>query len=65
MLEKTIPTKNIICDCPSCGIQSTFKFIGEQKWSEAVAKKLGIPTIIHLYNCDTCRTTLTGTQLTR
>lgn len=65
MLEKMTPQKQIESNCPSCGNDSHFKFIGEQKWSEAVAAKLGVPTIINLYNCDKCQSTLTGIQLTR
>ncbi|MEO1287033.1 MAG: hypothetical protein AAFV93_04640 [Chloroflexota bacterium] len=50
-------------DCPSCGNYSRFKFIGEQKWSQAVADKLGVPTIINLYNCAKCHSTVTDVQL--
>ena len=56
--QKTIQTH-----CPTCGEYSEFKHIGKQKWSEAIAKKLGIPTIINLYTCEHCQTTLTDIQL--
>ena len=65
MLGKMTLQKQIHCNCPSCGNASTFKFIGEQKWSEAVATKLGIPTIINLYTCDKCHSTMTGIQLSQ
>lgn len=58
MVEKIIETH-----CPSCGKDTEFHHLGEQKWSEAVANRLGIPTIVNLYNCDNCQTTLTDIQL--
>ena len=58
VVEKIIQTH-----CPTCGVDSDFHHLGEQQWSEAVAKKLNMPTIVNLYNCDHCHTTLTDIQL--
>jgi len=63
MQQMTITRQHIETDCPTCGEQSQFRHIGEQKWSEAVAKKLNLPQIINLYDCAQCHTTLTDIQL--
>lgn len=50
-------------ECPTCGKMSEFHYLGEQEWSPAVAKRLGIPEIVHLYSCEHCHTTLTHLDL--
>ncbi len=63
-MQQTITRqKTILTDCPTCSKSSEFHHIGEQKWSEAVAKKLNLPQIINLYECAHCHTTLTDIQL--
>lgn len=56
-------TQVIQTECPTCGKASRFEFIGQQKWPDAVAKRLNIPTIVNLYDCQQCHTTLTDIQL--
>ncbi|GAB5494338.1 MAG: hypothetical protein Phog2KO_45530 [Phototrophicaceae bacterium] len=63
MQDIMVAQKTIQTHCPSCDTDSEFTHLGEQKWSEAIAKKLGIPTIVNLYNCEHCQTTLTDIQL--
>ncbi len=45
--------------CPTCAQQTTFTFLGEQRWPAKVAQAAGLPELIHLWTCDTCQTTLT------
>lgn len=55
--------QSIHTTCPSCGEHTVFHHAGEQHWSEAIAKKLNLPSIIQLYSCKHCQTTLTHIQL--
>jgi hypothetical protein len=50
-------------ECPSCHKTGTFQHIGTQKWPEAVAKKLNLPTVIEVYCCEHCHTSMTQVQL--
>ena len=49
--------------CPTCGQPSHFHHAGEQHWPEAVAKAAGMPTIVQLWTCAKCLTTLTDLEL--
>jgi hypothetical protein len=49
--------------CPSCQKTGTFIHIGSQTWPEAVARKLNLPTVIQVYCCEHCHTSLTEVQL--
>lgn len=44
--------------CPTCQRHGEFQLIGTQKWPEAVAAKLGLPTVVALYQCEHCHTTI-------
>jgi len=44
--------------CPSCQKISSFVYIGQQKWPEKVARKMGVPQLIRLYVCQSCKTTV-------
>lgn len=50
--------KTAIATCPSCGARARFIQIGEQSWPERVAKAVGMPTTVQLWNCAACHTTL-------
>lgn len=54
---------SIHTDCPSCQKIGHFEHIGSQKWPEAVARKLNLPTVIEVYRCEHCHTSLTEVQL--
>lgn len=44
--------------CPTCGQHTHFIFLGEQRWPEAVAAKLGLPAVMLQWSCESCHTTL-------
>ncbi len=49
--------------CPSCGSFGEFTYAGEQRWREEVAKAAGLPSVVKLWHCTTCHTTLVGPDL--
>jgi hypothetical protein len=49
--------------CPGCQKTGHFVHIGTQTWPEAVARKLNLPTVIQVYRCEHCHTSLTEIQL--
>ncbi|MFQ3536548.1 MAG: hypothetical protein SNJ58_11785 [Aggregatilineales bacterium] len=51
-------TKYIIATCPSCHRRGRFTWLGEQRWPEAVARKLGVPSLTTLWSCPHCATTI-------
>jgi transposase-like protein len=57
-IEMTLHT-----DCPSCHQSGDFLHIGSQTWPEAVARKLNLPSLIQVYRCEHCHTSLTEQQL--
>lgn len=44
--------------CPTCGHETRFIFLGEQRWPEKVAAKLGLPPVMLQWSCESCHTTL-------
>lgn len=50
------------CTCPTCGSYTTFSFVGEQHWPEAVARKLGVTSLI-LWECLSCGSSVDGAHL--
>ena len=52
-------------DCPSCHHHATFTFIGQQKFPEKVAQKIGLPSVIFLWHCSECQTTLSHIELSK
>jgi len=44
--------------CPTCGEQTHFIFLGQQRWPEKVAAKLGLPPVMLQWSCERCHTTL-------
>ncbi len=44
--------------CPTCGHETHFIFLGEQRWPEKVAAKLGLPPVMLQWSCESCHTTL-------
>ncbi len=49
--------------CPSCDQDTSFTFLGEQRWPEQVAEKLGIPAVVQQWLCGKCHTTITHPDL--
>ena len=44
--------------CPSCGQHTHFIFLGEQRWPERVAAKLGLPPVMLQWSYESCHTTI-------
>ena len=44
--------------CPTCARSTTFEVGGEQQIPEQVARAAGLPMVMKLYHCDSCRSTL-------
>jgi ribosomal protein L37AE/L43A len=44
--------------CPTCGHYTRFRFVGEQRWPERVAVRLGVSPINRIWQCSHCQTTL-------
>lgn len=44
--------------CPTCGNHSDFTLCGTQEWPARVAEAAGLPTIMSVWSCDSCETTL-------
>lgn len=49
-------------DCPSCGVRSTLRYCGTQKFPLHVALAAGLAPVLHLYTCDACGTTVSYTD---
>jgi len=45
--------------CPTCGVKTTFTYLGDQRWPPKVAKKMNMPEVVHLWQCGHCQTTIT------
>lgn len=54
-----IPPVQVTATCETCGHKTTFTYIGDQTWPQAVAEKLGLPTVVKLWRCEHCQTTVT------
>ena len=50
------------CTCPTCHAETVFTFVGQQTWPEAVAKSLNMPSVVNLWRCENCQTTITVTD---
>ncbi len=47
-----------IARCPTCDRHSGFIYKGQQRYSERVAKAVGMTQTVHMWMCDTCQTTI-------
>ncbi len=47
--------------CATCGEETVFVFLGEQRWPAAVAASAGVSPVVHLWTCQACQTTLVET----
>jgi hypothetical protein len=56
-------TKRILAICPSCRHQGYFAWLGDQRWPEAVAQRLGVPSVVSLWSCPHCSTTVSELAL--
>jgi hypothetical protein len=60
--ESAIP-KIIEGQCPSCGYVGIFHHIGNQKWPQEVAERMGVDKSVELYQCAHCLTTISEPML--
>lgn len=49
--------------CPSCGTTSRLVFAGEQRWPEKLAEAAGMPSVVELWTCCNCGSTISHTDL--
>gem|GEM_PF-5444947 len=56
-LEFTV-AKTQTAICPTCGDHSDFSLCGIQEWPKRVAEAAGLPTIMSVWQCQSCETTL-------
>lgn len=49
--------------CASCRTRRRFQYVGEQRWPERVAKVTGLPAVVQLWQCCTCRTSVTRSMV--
>src|SRR5262245_56823095 len=49
--------------CPTCQQCGQFDWLGEQRWPEEVARRLGLPSVITLWSCPSCMTTISDGDL--
>ena len=47
-----------IARCPTCDTHSGFVYKGQQRYSERVAKAVGMTQTVHLWMCNACQTTI-------
>lgn len=57
----TCPAHDTPEACDFCGQHTTFTYLGEQYWPEKVAARMGISPVVRLWDCSTCKTTVTTT----
>jgi len=57
----TEETKTAVC--PTCGEHSEFVLCGIQEWPARVAEAAGLPTIMTVWSCKSCETTLLETNI--
>jgi hypothetical protein len=52
-----------LASCPTCGCSGEFEFSGTQRWPAEVARRLNLPSTIHLWTCLVCETTICEQEL--
>lgn len=56
-------THPIHCTCPSCQKSGDFTYLGKQEYPAAVAEKVGVPAVSHLWTCSNCLSTINEVDL--
>ena len=49
--------------CPTCGQQTHFSFLGEQRWSQRLVEATGCPPVTYLWTCENCHTTVSDADI--
>lgn len=65
MTNETTVYDELILDmeCPTCEAHVVFHYRGQQNFPEVVASQLGLPSVIHLWSCDHCYSTISHVDL--
>jgi len=66
LVEKPRPTTHNDAHhgkCPCCYQEARFHLTGEQRWPRAVAEKAGMPELIRLWTCSSCKSTVSEIDL--
>jgi hypothetical protein len=61
--ETATPFPNRHGVCPTCGQETDFKFLGEQRWPAKLVEMKGIPAVTLLWTCCACHTTLSEPEV--
>jgi hypothetical protein len=62
MYQEGVVTKRL-ATCPTCKRSGEFDYLGEQRWPPQVAQRLGLPSVINLWSCPHCATTVSEPDL--
>lgn len=57
------PVSPRIAVCPSCHTLTYFSYAGEQHWPEVVALAIGVETVMPLWHCSRCESTVSECEL--
>jgi len=57
-----LPEKRL-ATCPTCKHTGKFDYLGEQHWPPELARKSSLPSIIVLWSCSHCHTTISEPNL--
>jgi len=52
-----------LATCPTCRHSGDFEFLGEQRWPRDVAAMANLPSVINLWGCPHCHSTISETDL--
>ena len=61
--RRSVMAEHKFATCPTCQQCGQFEWLGEQRWPEEVARKLGLPSVITLWSCPSCMTTISDSDL--
>jgi hypothetical protein len=51
--------------CPNCDKSTVFSYCGAQRFPREAARRAGLPTTLHLWNCTRCHSTISHLELQR
>lgn len=52
-----------LATCPTCRRSGEFDFLGEQRWPREIAARAELPSVINLWGCPHCHSTISETDL--
>ena len=45
--------------CASCKTRRRFEYVCEQRWPDRVAQRAGLPSVVQIWKCSICQTSVT------